>query len=393
MKNEFLDLAINSFKREVLKRLIFSRPRESEISKVAARLCAHRGKRILELEYSLPGNTVSQRLIPESDISDELSKLLSEYRQANLLTTLGDAEFKYSKRDKPVLLGADKLRAKLAGERATFETAIESLDRKKDHILSGGEDFLIKLGISDRSGRVHDKKQGKFRQINKFLEHIGAIYDKLPGDGEIKIFDLCCGKSYLSFAVYYYLTEKMQRKVYLYGIDLKRDVIEWCRATAAELGFSRMSFACDDVKNTPRDIQPDMVISLHACDLATDIVLNVAIKLRAKVILSTPCCHRYLNDKIHAEALSFVSSEPQLKTKLCESITDGLRLLRLRAAGYSALATELTDPENTPKNTLIRAYLKSEFRDEEREAREREYRDALSFILGDGAKDYLSEIN
>ena len=391
-KSDFLDLVCGTFSKEVLKKLVFSRPEKSEITKVSARLCAHRGRRLLALEYSLPGNTVSQKNIGETELTDVLTELISEYRQANLITTLGDAEFKISKSGKEVLLGGDALKRKLSGESASFELAIEALDKKKNYILSGNEDFLISLGISDKNGRVHDKKQGKFRQINRFLEHIEDVYDKLPTGKKLIIYDLCCGKSYLSFAVYHYFTKIKARDIEMLGIDLKRDVIAWCDSVARELGYAGMRFVCDDVTNTPSGISPDMVISLHACDLATDIVINRATELRAGVILSTPCCHNYLNSRIKANSLRFVTYHPQLRSKLCEAITDALRIARMECCGYKVSALELTDPENTPKNTLLRAVREQGVKESELLMRKKSYDEALSFILGDEKDNYLKEI-
>ena len=176
------------------------------------------------------------------------------------------------------------------------------------------------------------------------------------------------------------------------GIDLKRDVIDWCSALAKELSWDGMRFIYDDIRNTPRDVSPDMVISLHACDVATDIVLDTAIELGAKIILSTPCCHRYLNDKIKAAELSFVTEYPHLKNKLCEAITDAIRIARLTSFGYKVSALELTDPENTPKNTLIRAVRGKALPSDKAKPYDKKYEEILKFVLGDGAKDYLSEI-
>lgn len=345
------------------------------------------------MEYSLPGNTVSHKNVSGEHLGAELTELIEQYNQANLITTVGDAEWKASKKGKEALLGAAQLKERLGSDIPDFQTAIEALDRKKNYLLSGNEDFLIKLGISDKTGRVHDKKQGKFRQINRFLEHIEDVYDALPSDGSILIYDLCCGKSYLSFAVYYYLHTVKGRELTLLGIDLKRDVITWCADLARELGYTGMKFLYDDVRNTPEDERPDMVISLHACDVATDIVIDTAAKLRAKVIFSTPCCHRYMNDKINSPTLAFVSSYPHLRGKLCEALTDSLRAQRLKANGYKVTVAELTDPENTPKNTLIRAILNERVTDAEIAAEAEKYRSCLEFIFGDKAESYLSEIS
>lgn len=388
----FLEVVRAAFNKEIIKKLVFSRPKSTEIKKVSARLC--RGKRgsLLALEYSLPGDTVSHKNIGKEELDSSLSELLADYAQANLITTLGEAEWKISSSGKEALLGLDKLKRKLSGEAPAFEKAIEALDNKKSYVLRGDEDFLVKLGVSDKNGRVHDKKQGKFRQINRFLEHIEDVYGALPREGELNIYDLCCGKSYLSFAVYYYLTALKQRRVKMLCIDLKRDVIYWCEGLAREMGFNGMRFICDDVRKTPAAEAPDMVISLHACDIATDVVIDTAAKLGARVILSTPCCHRYLNDKLSAKELGFVTKYPHLRNKLCEALTDGIRATRLAAHGYSVTVPELTDPDDTPKNTLLRAIKTEGLSEKVLAERQAEYESILRFLLGDGEKNYLSEI-
>ena len=387
----FLSVATAAIEKGAIKKLIFSRPNASEITKAAARLCDHRGRKMLSIEYSLPGNTVSQKNFFGDAIENEIERLLSEYGQANLITTLGDAEWKISKSGKEALLGSDKLQRKLESNNNNFETAIETLDKEKNYILKGNEEFLVRLGISSKDGRVHDKKQGKFRQINRFLEHIADVYTNLPSDGEIVVYDLCCGKSYLSFAVYHYLTVVKGRQVNMLGVDLKRDVILWCEKLAQDLKFTGMRFMVEDVTKTPSDVTPDMIISLHACDIATDIVINTAIRLGAKVILSTPCCHRYLNDKINASEFEFVTKYPHLRNKLCEAITDAVRAARLESADYVVSVMELTDPDDTPKNTLIRA-IKKKSGDKSPDKSKEYYNQLLSFILGESKDNYLKGI-
>ncbi|MBR7116618.1 MAG: SAM-dependent methyltransferase [Clostridia bacterium] len=381
---EFSALIALAFSRATLKKLIFSRPFVREEKKITARLTEHRGRRLLALEFSLPGDTVRHKNLTEAELRQELGALIRDYAQVNLITTLGDAEYKVSRSGKYALLGADKLMRAHNSESTSFESAIEALDNKKNYILSGNEDFLVSLGISDKTGRVHDKKQGKFRQINRFLEHIEDIYPSLPGDGDLTVYDLCCGKSYLSFAVYYYLTAIKKREVKMLGIDLKRDVIIWCQNEAERLGYMGMRFICDDIKNLPDGKSPDMVISLHACDVATDIVINRAIELGAGVILSTPCCHRYLNDKVNMPSLEFVTRFPHLRNKLCEALTDAIRLARLEEAGYRVSAPELTDPDDTPKNTLIRAVKTGKAKGDGVK-----YQKILELVLGDKKDDYL----
>lgn len=385
--NSFAALVLLATEKEALTKLVFSRPKTSEVLKVSARLSIHRNQRLLSFEYSLVGNTVSHKNIKEDGIEKEVLALLEEYKQANLITKAGECEWKISSSGKEALLGEEKLRRKLECGTVKFESAALPLNLKKNYILSGNEKFLIELGISDKNGRVHDKRQGKFRQINRFIEYIEDIYPKFENKDEILIYDLCCGKSYLSFAVYHYFTEIKKKRVAMLGIDLKRDCIEWCNKTARNLGYAGMNFVTDDIKNTPSDRRPDMVISLHACDVATDIVINRAIELKSEVILSTPCCHRYMNGKVKTEGLGFVTRHPHLSNKLCEALTDAIRALRLEANGYEVSVPELTDPNDTPKNTLIRAIYKGE--NKVTEQKKAEYENALSFVFGENKDGYL----
>ena len=381
--SRFIELCRAAFSKEAMKKIVFSRPTDDGYVKISGRLCAHRGKRILAFEATVL-DTVKQWNVKEDELSEQLSSLLPRYAQVNLITAVGDAEYKLGKNG-AVILGEDKLMRRLNGAAPQFESAIQSLDRKKNYILDGKEEFLVKLGISAPDGRVHDKRQAKFRQINKFLEYVEDAYKFLPENEELIVYDLCCGKSYLSFALYYYLTVKKNRAVRMLGIDLNSDVIAFCDMTARELGFTGMTFVCDNVMNVPENASPHLVISLHACDVATDAVIASAIKLGARVILSTPCCHRNLSRKITAKELSFTTEFPKLSEKLCEAMTDALRLLLLRAEGYDVMATELTDPENTPKNTLLRAVKTGSKNERAKE----EYDRTLKFLMGDKSDGYL----
>ena len=386
--SDFAELIKLCYDKGVLKRLVFSRPLGDSPEKISGRLCDNRGRKLLALEMTLPGNTVSQRNLGGDSLTTELCDYISKYRQVNLITTVSDAEYKLGRDGKAVFLGADKLKKRLTADKESFQTAIEALDKRKNYILSGDEPFLVLLGVSDKNGRVHDKRQGKFRQINKFLEYVEQIYPKLRPEGTLTVYDLCCGKSYLSFSVYYYLTALKGRSVKMLGVDLKSDVIDFCRQKASELGFCGMTFVADDITNTPKDVRPDLVISLHACDVATDIVLDTAVSLGAEVILSTPCCHRNLFSKINTPELKFVTKYSSLKGKLCDALTDALRLERLSAFGYEVMATELVDPEDTPKNILLRAVRSGEY-SPEAYAR---YLELLKFLMGDGWKNYLKSL-
>ncbi len=387
-KSELLLLATRAAESGALNRLVLSRPTGEAPERISGRLCLFRGESVLALEESFKDGKVHHTRLPLPLDPSALASLAEPYAQINLLTSEGNAEYRRAGSGRDVLLMKRAFPAKLGAVAVTLPQ--DGLDRKKKHILAGDEPFLKVLEIADAAGRIHDKKQAKFRQINRFLEHLSDIVPALPKEGTLKIFDLCCGKSYLSFAVYHYFATTLGRKVDMLCLDLKEDVITFCADGARRLGFTGMRFLADDVRNTPRE-KPDLVVSLHACDIATDLVLETAVSLGAEVILSTPCCHRTLGRHLAAAPLRFVSREPQLRQKLSEALTDGLRTLRLSAAGYRVTALELTDPENTPKNTLLRAVKDRAAGKEERAAAAaREYEAALSYLFGSGKDAYLA---
>lgn len=384
---EMLLLISAAAERGALRRLVLSRPRTGDTTKATGRLCLFRGAPVLAIEESLPGGKVRHRRLSIPLLQDELSALLAPFSQINLMTGEGDAELRISKSGSAHLLAPRELADRLLS--AAPAAPSEGLEHKKRRLLSGDEPFLRLLEIADAGGRIHDKKQAKFRQINRFLEHLEDVLPALPRDGVLRIYDLCCGKSYLSFAVYHYFANILGREVDMLCLDLKEDVIDFCADVAGRLGFSGMRFLAEDVRNTPKE-PVDLVISLHACDTATDLVLEQAVQLGATVILSTPCCHRTLGRHLACAPLAFVSRMPQLRQKLAEALTDGLRALRLASAGYRVCALELTDPENTPKNTLLRATLdRTAGAAARRAAAEREYREALAYLFGEGKDAYL----
>lgn len=388
------ELICTAAARGTLRRLTLSKPVSGAAVRVVGRLSVARGQNVLAMEETLGGGKVRHSALRVETLCDTLPALTAQYTQVNLMTGAGDAELRTSKRGQETLIGGEALLRRLRSDGTPLSTFVESLNREKQYLLAGDEPFLRALGVSDASGRVHDKKQGKYRQINRFLEYVAEIYDDLPKSGTLTVYDLCCGKSYLSFAVYYYLHTLRGREVDMLCMDLKEDVIAYCRGVAEEAGFSGMRFVAGDIRLTPRDVSPDLVVSLHACDIATDIVLDTAADLGAKVILSTPCCHRYLNHRLADPALAFVSAYPHLRGKLCEVLTEGLRLARLKSRGYAVTASELTDPDDTPKNTLLIARKRADFRADSAEAAAltAEYRALVTRLAGGDPDDYLKEI-
>ncbi len=384
---ELISLIKLAYEARALQKIIFSKSADKQRKKLTVRPCTHKDKLLFAFEELLfDGKALHRNLAPEEALAS-IEEALPLYAQANLITAAGDAEYRRSKKGSEVLLGGQKLIPLFSG--GSFAEALtETLEKSKNYILSGSEPFLTLLGISDKNGRVHDKKQAKFRQINRFLEHVRDIEDKLPASGTLLIYDLCCGKSYLSFAVYHYFTAIRGRSVEMLGMDLKRDCMEFCAETAKTLGFSGMTFQTGDIRKISKERVPHLVLSLHACDVATDIVLHFAAAVKAGVILSTPCCQHDLLSKVKTKELSFVTDYPKLSGKLCEAFTDALRLARLRTFGYECTALELTDPDDTPKNTLLRAVLPERINEAKAARAKEEYMAALRFVLGDDATDY-----
>ena len=215
--------------------------------------------------------------------------------------------------------------------------------------------FLQKLGVMTADGKVVHARYDKFRQINRFLEFIDDILPELPRDRELRILDFGCGKSYLTFAIYYYFHEIRKQAVRITGLDLKADVIEDCRQLAAECGYNRLEFLCGDIADYDGCDAVDMVVTLHACDTATDYALAKAVGWGAKVILSVPCCQHELNRQISNDLLAPVLSYGILKERISALLTDGIRARLLEEQGYSVQLLEFIDMEHTPINILIRA--------------------------------------
>ncbi len=388
------DIIIKVAERDTLRRLTFSKPHSAEDpTRVTARAVHARGRMHIAFEETLANGKVKHSAASPEEWETRILALIRAYGQVNLSSGAGDAELRVSKKGKVTLSGASPIEARLNGDATPLEKFAEGINRKKNYLLTGEEPFLVQLGVSDKTGRVHDKKQGKYRQINRFLEHVADIYDALPAEGTIHIYDLCCGKSYLSFAVYHYLRYMRMREVDMLCMDLKEDVIRDCAEIAHAVGFDGMHFVAGDIRTIPTDMPPDLVISLHACDIATDIVLKTAVTREARVILSTPCCHRTLSRHIDMSALSFVTEYPHLKGKISEVLTDALRLAYLKANGYTVAAPELTDPDDTPKNTLLRAVRRRGFDKNGSEAKglADAYQALLAMLFGEHAQDYLKD--
>ena len=232
-----------------------------------------------------------------------------------------------------------------------------SHNRAKHYILEEGKTvpFLRDLGVMTKTGEIVRTKFDKFRQINRFLEFIEDILPQLPKDREVTILDFGCGKSYLTFAMYYYLHELNGYDIRIIGLDLKTDVIEACDQLAKKYGDKKLKFLEGNIADYTGSDEVDMVVTLHACDTATDFALAKAVGWKAKVILSVPCCQHELNGQMANEVLAPLFSYGLIKERMAALVTDSLRAEYLKREGYDTQILEFIDMEHTPKNILIRA--------------------------------------
>lgn len=251
-----------------------------------------------------------------------------------------------------------------------------SHNRKKRYILDTDEviPFLVDLGVQTKEGKIVDKKYKKYKQINRFLEFVKDVLPELPKDRPVKIIDFGCGKSYLTFAVYYYLHIMNGRDVEMIGLDLKKDVIAHCNRMAEKYEYTSLHFLEGDISTYDGADSADMVITLHACDVATDFALDKAVHWNAKVILSVPCCQHELNAQIENDMLEPLLKYGILKERFAALLTDALRANLLEQNGYEVQILEFIDMEHTPKNLLIRAVKRGEKADKKQEKLENSYK-------------------
>lgn len=246
-----------------------------------------------------------------------------------------------------------------------------SHNRKKQYLLkeSVPVSFLQDLGVQTAEGKIVRSRYDKFRQINRFLEFIEDVLPALPTGRPIRIIDFGCGKSYLTFAMYYYLKILKHYDVDMIGLDLKEEVICYCNELSEKYGYENLHFYQGDIKDFDRAENVDMVVSLHACDTATDYALAKGIKWGAGVILAVPCCQHELNGQMQCDALEAVFSYGLIRERSAALFTDALRAALMEAEGYDTQILEFIDMEHTPKNIMIRGILRN--RDAESETEQR----------------------
>lgn len=278
----------------------------------------------------------------------KLASLFTDYRQALIQFTEEKVQIQLSKKSK----------VSWKTEQTGTQKVELSHNRKKQYLLEDGipYPFLVRLGVQSPDGKVKKQKYDKFRQINRFIEFIDDTLAYLPQDRTVRILDFGSGKSYLTFALYHYLRIEKGLDLRVTGLDLKKEVIEECQQIAQDLRYEQLEFLVGDINDYNDESAVDMVVTLHACDVATDMALSRAVKWDAKVILSVPCCQHELNSQIVAPELDIMLQHGLIKERFSALATDSIRAELLSLVGYETQLMEFIDMEHTPKNILIRAY-------------------------------------
>ena len=332
-----------------LYQIIISNPKNcSDISKVKIRPIMLKEKLVFQVtEYK--GAQVFHENYDKKQLICKIEDYLQDsFKQMELTATSMQATVLVSKKGKVTIKKKQIQREKKVDL---------SHNKAKKYILQEGTlvPFLVDLGVQTKEGKIVRSNYDKFRQINRYLEFIADIMPILPTDRCINIIDFGCGKSYLTFALYYYMKILCNRDIQVIGLDLKEKVIEDCNALAVRYGYDKLKFVTGDVSTYTGEGNVDMVVTLHACDTATDYAIEKAVKWGAKVIFTVPCCQHEVNMQIASEELQPLLKYGLIKERMSALITDAIRANLLEELGYQVQVMEFIDMEHTPKNILIRA--------------------------------------
>lgn len=342
-------------------RAVISNPRDKTgIIKIKARPLEKKGELFFQLE-SFTRTQAFHENLSGTDACRRLTEYMGQFGQMQIETVQEECTVLVSKKGKVTIKRKRRQKAAAPADR--------SHNRKKHYILEEGipVSFLQDLGVMTEEGKIVRTKTDKFRQINRFLEFVEDILPRLDKGRELTILDFGCGKSYLTFAMYYYLHDLKGYDIRIIGLDLKSEVIAHCGKLAKKYGYEKLTFLEGDIADYDGVDQVDMVVTLHACDTATDYALAKAVGWGAEVILSVPCCQHELNAQLAEDreqtkeqteresCLAPVMDYGLLRERFAALATDGLRAKYLESVGYETQVLEFIDMEHTPKNILIRA--------------------------------------
>ena len=352
MEHEIISEVLSHIANNNINKITFSniRNKELELDKVIGKLVNIKNNINLQLEYRYKRIIKHTNLVTTDlqSIEKAIVELFELAKDINVVTIDENINIKVSK----------KFKISVNRKKTTSKVISFDHNKKKEYFLDEKQEyqFLIELGIQNKDGKVIKSKYNKFKQINKYLEFIKQATTQLDSNKQITILDFGSGKSYLTFSTYYYLTEVLKMNVKIIGIDLKKEVIENCNNIAKKLNFTNLSFIYGDVIDYENKDEIDMVISLHACNTATDIAILKALSWNAKVFFAVPCCQKEVNGQLNSDFLPLMLKHGIVKEKFSTLLTDSVRSEVLEAFGYKSDIVEFISAENTPKNQLIRAY-------------------------------------
>jgi len=334
--------------QEIVKVVISNKKDKNEkYNKIAILLKENSKKKYYQVEKYTDKQVFHENI--ELDMLEEklLEFMESKYKQLSAWATNMNFDLKISKKNK-VFLGKKKS--------DNSNIVVKGHNKEKNYILKEGTIIqpLIDLGVFTKEGKVVNSQYDKYKQINRFIEIIDDEVKKNNLD-ELTVLDFGCGKSYLTFVLYYYFTEIKNIKVKMIGLDLKADVIKKCNDIAKKYNYENLSFELGDINGFKYNNKVDMVITLHACDTATDYALYNAVKWNSKMIFSVPCCQHEFNSQIKSDSLSILTKYGIVKERISALMTDASRANLLEAAGYKTQLLEFIDISHSPKNILIRA--------------------------------------
>jgi len=325
-----------------LTRAVLSKPRGSDLpARIVVEPIELRGRTSYRFTTQLADRATHENL-QLAAARERLESLLADYGQALFHSPEADWQ----------VLGERVLRRP-----PTRPVATRRHDRRKRYLIEEGipVPFLVELGVMTAAGQVRKSRYGKFRQVNRFLELVEDVVPSLPTGGTLRVVDFGCGKSYLTFGLHHLLTNIHGREVEIVGLDLKRDVIEACSALAERSGLAGLRFELGEIGDFDARAEVDLVVSLHACDTATDDALAQAVRWRASVILAVPCCHKEAYGQIRSDQLAPLLRHGLARERFAALATDALRAQLLELAGYRTQLVEFVELEHTAKNVLIRA--------------------------------------
>ena len=346
-----MERLLDFLNENLIQIIVSNSERKEEASKVKVRPLFLHGTLMFQAEEFRGKQVFHKNMDRETAYGYLCDRMEGLFRQMEVTSSLGDMQVLVSKSGKRTI----KVRKQGEEKRNIRKISLEH-NRKKRYILEEGTPvlFLQDLGVMTGEGKVVRSKYDKFRQINRFLEFVEDILPKFPRNRKVRILDFGCGKSYLTFAMYYYLKEKKGYDIQITGLGRKEEVIAHCNALAEKYRFENLTFLCGDIASYKEGDQVDMVVTLHACDTATDYALAKAIGWNASVILSVPCCQHELNRQIENPVLEPAFQYGLVKELMAALYTDAIRAQVLENHGYRTQILEFIDMEHTPKNILIR---------------------------------------